>query len=180
MKNFKKGFTLIELLVVVAIIGILASVVLASLNTARSKGADAATKANLDDMRAQAAIDYDTWTNHYYTTATGGAANAAIQSITSTTSCPGAAATGLLADTTFCNGIVASATSSSGTVILNSLDQTWVAGAPLKNGSNANGWWCVDSSGASKAENTTTTSTATANTLAAGITLTTTVCPSIP
>ena len=55
-----KGFTLIELLVVIAIIGILSSVVLASLNTARGKGSNAAIKSNLSNMMAQAANDYDT------------------------------------------------------------------------------------------------------------------------
>ena len=53
-----RGFTLIELLVVIAIIGILASVVLASLNSARAKGADAAIKSNLNNARAQAELYY--------------------------------------------------------------------------------------------------------------------------
>ena len=40
-KNNKKGFTILELLVVIAIIGILSAVVLAALNSSRSKGRDA-------------------------------------------------------------------------------------------------------------------------------------------
>ena len=54
-----KGFTLIELLVVIAIIGILSSVVLSSVNLARSKGIDASVKANLAGVRSQAEIYYD-------------------------------------------------------------------------------------------------------------------------
>jgi prepilin-type N-terminal cleavage/methylation domain-containing protein len=54
--NKNKGFTLIELLVVIAIIGILASVVLASLSTAREKGKDAAVKSQLASMKAQAEL----------------------------------------------------------------------------------------------------------------------------
>lgn len=54
--NSNKGFTLIELLVVVAIIGILSSVVLASLNTARTKGKAAAVQASMTSLRAQAEL----------------------------------------------------------------------------------------------------------------------------
>ncbi len=53
-----RGFTLIELLVVIAIIGILSSVVLASLSSARGKGNTAAIKSTLVNVRTQAELFY--------------------------------------------------------------------------------------------------------------------------
>ena len=50
-KMQQRGFTLIELLVVIAIIGLLSSVVLASLNGARAKGRDARRLSDLKQVQ---------------------------------------------------------------------------------------------------------------------------------
>lgn len=74
------GFTLIELLVVIAIIGVLASIVLASLNTARQKSRDARRITDIKQIQLALELYYDgTGAGQYPTAsatcATGGAAN---------------------------------------------------------------------------------------------------------
>ncbi len=55
----QRGFTLIELLVVIAIIGILASIILASLNTARAKGRDAKRVSDIKQIQLALELYYD-------------------------------------------------------------------------------------------------------------------------
>ncbi len=57
--SLPKGFTLIELLVVIAIIGLLATIVLVSFTEVRTSGKDTAVKANMNQMRLAAEIEYN-------------------------------------------------------------------------------------------------------------------------
>lgn len=130
MLKRNQGFTLIELLVVIAIIGILSSVVLASLNTARNKGTDAKVKANLSGLRTAAEIYYDNNGGNYGT---------------ATAACTG----GMFADsgsgmTQYIAGIPNATCRSSGTA--------YAVSAPLTSATDVNADnWCVDSVGNSKA-----------------------------
>lgn len=63
-----RGFTLIELLVVIAIIGILSSVVLASLNSARQKSRDARRIGDIKQLQLALEMYYDS--NNGYPTST--------------------------------------------------------------------------------------------------------------
>ena len=71
INHHSRGFTLIELLVVIAIIGLLSSVVLASLNTARAKGRDAVRLSELTQL--QTAVETYYVDHGYYPQSCAGA-----------------------------------------------------------------------------------------------------------
>jgi type IV pilus assembly protein PilA len=143
MKKLNKGFTLIELLVVIAIIGILSAVVLASLNTARAKGADAAIKSNLANARAQAELYYDANTNSYLGVCGATAVNGVKTIAANITGA--ATAYGLTAFT-------ANGTGAAGQATCNATALGWGAEVPLKGG----GFFCVDSTGTAASTSATT------------------------
>ena len=145
--NKNKGFTLIELLVVIAIIGILSSVVLASLSSARNKGKDAAVKSQLASMKAQAEIFYSAASSYegLCASTTGGFG--------------GTGGPGLLLATKEAAGVATtispnSATQAGGSAFISCHDaaDTWVVDAPLVADATAGAMFCVDSSGVSKVE----------------------------
>ena len=144
MKNSSKGFTLIELLVVIAIIGILSSVVLASLTTARSRGTAAAIQSEIANMRAQAELYYSTTGSNTY-----GPVPAAVGCSS------GMFATGAV------NGLgalVADLTSKSATSVVCVASSTAWGVSATYNGTN----YCADSTGKSSATTTSTTVSASA------------------
>ncbi|MDE1965979.1 MAG: type II secretion system protein [Patescibacteria group bacterium] len=134
----RRGFTLIELLVVIAIIGILSAVVLASLNTARSKGNDAAVKSNMDTIRVQAELFYDSQSPTSYGTQAW------------TNACTTATVGGMFGDPTI-NKAIGSIDSAngSGAVACAANGTSWI----VISGITSN-YWCADSTGRSQAETT--------------------------
>lgn len=134
----QRGFTLIELLVVIAIIGVLSAVVLASLNTARSKGNDAGVKANLATVGTQAALYLSDNANSYGAFSLG--------------TCPTTVNTdSLFGNTTIVNAIAAALTDAGGsgtaTCAATATAYAVAVSRPVNATASTSAYWCVDSTG---------------------------------
>ncbi len=64
MFKFKRGFTIIELMVVISIFSALSSIVMASLNTAKSKGRDSFRVSQIKEVQKALAIYYSNHSNY--------------------------------------------------------------------------------------------------------------------
>jgi type IV pilus assembly protein PilA len=133
-RTAEQGFTLIELLVVIAIIGLLSSVIIASLNSARSKGSDASIKSNLETIRTQAELVYDNNSQSYAAICSDATIAAALTSAANNT--------GSTVVTTLATAGTAT------TVVCHPTASAYAVEAPLK--ATSGHYWCIDSTGASK------------------------------
>ena len=123
------GFTLIELLVVIAIIGILAQVVISSINGAKAKAANASIKSDLQGIRSQASIIYDNFQGYL-------------------TVCTDRKVTEAITDA------INAGKDISGTIAnrCNSDNDAWAVNILLKAPEGLNNYWCVDSTGSARGE----------------------------
>lgn len=143
MKKYTRGFTLIELLVVIAIIGILASIVLVSLNSARNKGKDARVISDVQQLRTAFESGYngtnytDLVSNATTTAGTQAAATAALS-----IDIKNQAGTDVVIKT---NGATAT---------------SYAIYGPLPStGTTPNRWFCIDSAGGTNQSAANTTNT---------------------
>ena len=161
-----QGFTLIELLVVIAIIGILSSIVIASLNSARTKGAVSAAKGGAAQIRTQAEVVFDASIPNggggvsYGTSTACTAVTTAAGVVTVTTAPTGITwASGCMFNETTIQGQMkqmAANTSSSTYATLSPTGDKWAVSSVLKNGS----FYCIDNSGNTKEQATLTVAVA--------------------